>query len=109
MGEKKKKIKKIAMTIPLRLSDVISAEVNHKLNRTQIHTKYNNGYGASVVKGPGTYGYEEDKWEVAVLLYDKYDSPSLCYDTPITDDVIGWLDDASVIDICNRIKELPPA
>lgn len=101
------------VNLPELLSDVVSVnemwDPRYMLNKIRIRTKYNNGYGASIIKGPGSYGYEEDKWEVAVLLYDENGSPSICYDTPITDDVVGCLDDAGVIDICRRIMELPPA
>ena len=59
---------------------------------------YPNGYGASIIKCFGSYGVEEDLWEVAVLK-----GGELCYDTPITDDVIGWLTEEEVIAICDQI------
>jgi hypothetical protein len=64
--------------------------------------KFDNGYGASVVCGRGTYGGENKLFEVAVL--DK--NGDLCYDTPITSDVMGYLDFADVADILNQIKAL---
>jgi hypothetical protein len=51
--------------------------------------RFPNGYGASVVKGPRTYGGPEGFYEMAVLRYDG-DESHLTYDTPITDDVLGW-------------------
>jgi len=33
---------------------------------------------------------------------------SLCYDTPITDDVIGYCDAVRVSEILNEIKNLEP-
>jgi hypothetical protein len=33
---------------------------------------------------------------------------SLCYDTPITDDVVGWLDVAGVLEFCEKVATLPP-
>ena len=59
---------------------------------------YPNGYGASIVKFTGSYGAEEDLWEVAVLK-----GGELCYDTPITDDVVGWLTEERVIALCDQI------
>ena len=61
-----------------------------------------NGYGASVVRNPFSYGGEMGLWEIAVL--DEYDN--LTYETPITDDVIGYLNDDEVIEVLNKIKEL---
>lgn len=72
--------------------------------------KFDNGRGASVIKNDFSYGCSEDKWELAVLLFDDEDSPDeykLDYDTPITDDVLGWLDDAEVRNILEEIQKLP--
>jgi hypothetical protein len=64
---------------------------------------FENGYGASVVKGPYTYGGPEGFYELAVLHPD-----SLCYRTEITNDVIGWLDEAKVLSTLDAIRELAP-
>lgn len=51
-----------------------------------------------------------DKWELAVLLFDDEKAPNkyeLDYDTPITDDVIGHLDDAQVRYLLEEIQNLP--
>jgi hypothetical protein len=64
--------------------------------------KFKNGYGASVVQGPYTYGGKEGLFELAVLRGDELD-----YTTPITDDVIGWLEEDAVNIILTKIKELP--
>lgn len=72
-------------------------------------TKYANGYGASIVKHPGTYGFEDDLWELAVIKYDRssdYIDWNLNYDTPITNDVVGNLTEDDVVQICERIKML---
>ena len=63
---------------------------------------FRNGYGASVIKSPYSYGGSDGLWEIAVLGKDG----KLCYDTPITDDVIGYLDDYEVNDILTQIEEL---
>lgn len=57
------------------------------LNGYQLLYKFDNGYGASVVKHDYSYGGKDDKYEIAVLDQDG----ELCYDTPITSDVIGYL------------------
>ena len=63
--------------------------------------KFPNGYGASVIKHFGSYGYEEDLFELAVLKNGK-----LCYDTEITNDVIGYLRNEEVLELLEKIKEL---
>lgn len=71
--------------------------------------RFDNHYGASIVKGYGTIGYSMDLWELAVVWFlpwsnsDKYD---LIYSTPITDDVIGCLDDERVRELLKQIKDL---
>lgn len=57
------------------------------LNGYQLLYKFDNGYGASVVKHDFSYGGKDDKYEIAVLDQNG----ELCYDTPITSDVIGYL------------------
>lgn len=69
--------------------------------------KFDNGYGASVVSHFGSYGGKDGLFEVAVLKNGKKGGKQyLCYDTPITSDVVGWLDFAGVADILNKIKAL---
>ena len=64
-----------------------------------------NGYGISVVRFPGSYGANEGLYELAVLqgLEDEWE---ICYDTPITDDVMGYLTIEDVETIINQVKEL---
>jgi hypothetical protein len=45
-------------------------------------------------------------YEVAVLKKITDDNYVLCYDTPITDDVIGYLNNEQVIEILEQIKNL---
>ena len=68
-------------------------------------TKYANGYGASIVKHPGSYGFEDDLWELAVIKWEN-DDCHLTYDTSITQDVEGYLTDGDVLELCKRIKSL---
>ena len=60
-----------------------------------------NGYGASVIQHEGSYGFERGLWELAVLFMEE-----LCYSSPITDDVIGHLNQRQVKNLLQQIKEL---
>lgn len=64
--------------------------------------EFDNGYGASIVQGPNTYGGDKGLYELAVL--DKYGQ--ITYDTPITDDVIGYLREVDVTDVMEKIQQL---
>ena len=72
------------------------------LNKYQKVYKFDNGYGASVVSHGGSYGGKEGLFEIAIL--DK--NGHITYDTPISSDVIGWLDFEGVADILQKIKSL---
>ena len=64
--------------------------------------KFDNGFGASVVKHSGSYGSDKGLYEIAVLDSDG----DLCYSTPITDDVIGYANEEKIKDTLDRIKSL---
>lgn len=74
---------------------------------TQVIHRFDNGFGASVIRGPYTYGGPEGFFEVGVIEF-KGDGNEygLTYDTPITDDVLGWLDEAGVEDVLAQIEAL---
>lgn len=63
--------------------------------------QFPNGYGISVVRGTYSYGGDEGLYECAVLKDNK-----LCYDTPITNDVIGYCDENKVNEIIKQVEEL---
>lgn len=64
-----------------------------------------NGYGISVVQFPGSYGYEDGLYEVAVLKGTQ-DDYELCYDTPITDDILGHRDEIDIDNILEEVEAL---
>lgn len=66
--------------------------------------EFSNGYGASVVCTPFSHGGEEGLWEVAVLL-----GGALCYTTPVTDDVVGWLSPRGAAQVLDEICRLDAA
>lgn len=63
--------------------------------------KFDNGYGASVITGGIAYCNEVQPYELAVLEHDE-----LCYNTPITDNVIGYLTSDEVYDLLDKIEQL---
>ena len=79
-----------------------------RMGGTQDVYQFANGFGASVVQFPGSYGYDAGLWELAVVKFDG-DDYSICYDTPITDDVLGHLSDAEVQQTLARINALAAA
>jgi hypothetical protein len=68
--------------------------------------KFDNNYGASVVNHSGSYGSDRGLWELAVLFFESDDDWDLCYTTPITNDVMGYLEEARVEEILVEIKAL---
>lgn len=68
--------------------------------------KFKNGYGASVVRNSISYGHEEGLWELGVITFDKNNDFKLCYDTEITNDVIGYLTENQVDEILEKIEKL---
>jgi len=68
------------------------------------HThKFDNGYGASVIMNDMSYGGKNGLYEIAVIH-----SGSICYDTEITDNVIGYLTLTEVDDVLGQISNLSP-
>lgn len=67
--------------------------------------RFPNNYGASVIKGPYSYGGPQGLWELAVKKFDG-DDWELCYDTVITNDVIGHNTEAEIEALLERIKAL---
>jgi len=67
--------------------------------------RFDNGLGASVMSHVLSYGGEQGLWEIAVIKFDG-DGWDLYYDTPITDNVIGYLEKDEVGEILERINAL---
>lgn len=76
-----------------------------RLNEQWIY-RFPNGYGASVIRGPFSYGGEKGLWELGVLKFHGSTS-ALCYDTPITSDVEGHLTENGVGMLLEQIRDLP--
>ena len=63
---------------------------------------FDNGYGVSVVSHSYSYGGRDGLYEVAVLDSDD----NLTYDTPVTNDVIGYLTEEDETDVMKQVQDL---
>ena len=63
---------------------------------------FENGFGVSVVSHTYSYGGKDGLFEVAVLDKDG----DLTYNTPVTNDVIGYLNPDEVTDIMEEVQKL---
>jgi len=64
-------------------------------------TQFDNGYEVSVVKSPHSYGGDKGLYELAI-----FKDGDICYDTPITNDVLGYLSDKDVTEVLIKIQQL---
>ena len=68
----------------------------------QARMTFENGYGVSVVSHTYSYGGKDGLFEVAVLGKDG----DLTYDTPVTNDVVGYLNPDEVTEIMEQVQNL---
>lgn len=73
--------------------------------------KFQNGYGASVIKHLGSYGFSEDLWELALINFFNHseqmhnpDGWDIEYVKALGFDIIGDLTDEQVRQKLNEIK-----
>lgn len=75
-----------------------SFKLGHHQWNYQVIVDFPNGYSASIIEGPSTYGVE------LAVIHDGY----IIYDTPITDDVVGHIgSEEELLCILVAIKALP--
>jgi hypothetical protein len=63
---------------------------------------FENGFGVSVVSHTYSYGGKDGLFEVAVLDEDG----DLTYNTPVTNDVVGYLNPDEVTEIMEEVQNL---
>ena len=83
-----------------------SVSLPHPLGGTQKIWRFKNGYGASVVRFPYSYGYEVGLWELGVLQFNDDETYGLTYETNVSNDVIGHLSAADVEVFLKKIQEI---
>lgn len=87
-----------AYEIPENVPGVLDIQRRVYAGGPQVYVYFGNGYYASVVDNIHSYGVE-----LAVM----HPSEGIVYDTPVTDDVLGWLDEDSLTGALIRISTLP--
>ncbi len=73
---------------------------------TQNLYRFTNGYGASVIQTPYSYGGDRGLWELAVIKFDADDYSITC-ETDVTNDVIGYMTPEEVQKTLDQIAALP--
>ena len=78
--------------------------VPHQVDPSGIHARMNfeNGYGVSVIRTYFSYGGNAGKYEMAVMK-----GADLCYNTPITNDVLSRLSEEEVTEYMLQVQQLP--
>jgi len=72
-------------------------------NAKKAFCEFDNGYSVSVVFGDMFYSNGVDTYELAIFKGDE-----ICYNTDITNDVMGYLTHFEVTEVMKRVQELPP-
>jgi hypothetical protein len=75
-------------------------------NGIQSVVRFENNYGASVIKHDYSYGSKQGLYELAIIKYDESGDWGLCYDTPLTNDVLGYLSEAEITTYLMQIEQL---
>ncbi len=74
----------------------------------QLLFRFDNDYGALVIRGPNIYGGEMGLFSLAVVHFQSSRVFRLVYDTPVADDVIGYLNGDEILELLTQIQKLPP-
>ena len=69
--------------------------------------RFPNGYGASVIRGGVAFGSDTAPFELAVVQFNYDDDYQMCYNTPITHDVLGYLTESDVTKLLDQIQQIP--
>lgn len=84
----------------------LGGRLEDKLKRTYnqaVQTKvyFPNGYGISFIEGGNSYGLE-----AAILKQKSNGKWSICYSTPLTDDVIPYMEDSEILPLIKKVAKL---
>lgn len=87
------------------MKPIISIKIKSINQGFQTIVFFENNYGASIVWNKFSYGNDEDLFEIAVLK-GNINSCDICYDTPITDDVLGYQTSEDINNVLEKISKL---
>ena len=93
-----------------KFNDLVFENHPNGMGGFQARMDFPNGFGVSVVCGEHLYSIPRTNL-YAASMYEAYEvailkNGSLCYDTPITDDVLGYLTPTEVTDVMKRVQSL---
>ena len=88
----------------MKFSD-LNFEPHPNWDGVQARHFFDNGYGVSVIKSSNSYGGSRGLYELAVLQGLEEDW-KICYDTSITDDVMGYLTTEDIDTVLNQVENL---
>lgn len=66
-----------------------------------VKIEFPNGFGASVIRSEHSYGGSNGLYELAVTL-----NGQICYDTHITEDIVGFLKPEDITEYLEKIEKL---
>lgn len=89
-------------------------KANGFLSKRELHGghkwtfRFQNDFGASVIRHSFSYGHEDGRFELAVLRFrsDNESDSMIIYTTPITNNVLGCLSEEDVLSTLERIAAL---
>lgn len=85
----------------MKVSDLVFKNHSLGFGGTVASHTFPNGYGASIITGEHAYSSEDAPYELAVLHNNE-----ITYDTPLTDDVLGYLTEDEVNEYLLKIEAL---
>lgn len=90
----------------MTFSDLKFGDGRNGIGGAQAIAFFQNGYGVSIIRNGYSYGGKDGLYELAVIR-GSVSNWDIDYDTPITDDVRGWLSEDTVTDILTLVEALP--
>jgi hypothetical protein len=85
-----------------KFEDLDFVELDRGMDGVSARMMFENGYGVSVVRHSFSYGGKSGLYELAVLD----NKGDLTYDTPVTNDVIGYLTPEGVTETMALVQSL---
>lgn len=87
------------------MKPIINIKIKTLSEGVQVIIFFENNYGASIIKHRFSYGSHEGLFEIAVLK-GNINSWDICYDTPITSDVLGYQTSEDINNVLEKISNL---